>query len=51
MPSLAPSAPPALSLYAFGDKTWTGHGRTPNWIKEHEANGGNRSDFLVNKED
>lgn len=38
-------------MYAFGDKTWTGHGRTPNWIKEHEANGGNRSDFLVNKED
>ena len=29
-------------MYAFGDK---------NWIKEHEANGGNRSDFLVNKED
>ena len=38
------SAGPAM--YAFGDKTWTG-----NWIKEHEANGGNRSDFLVNKED
>ena len=38
-------------MYAFGDKTWTGHGRTPNWIKEHDANVGNRSDFLVNKED
>ena len=21
-------------MYAFGDKTWTGHGRTPNWIKD-----------------
>lgn len=39
------------AMYVNGNKTWTGHGRTPNWIKEHEANGGSRRDLLVNKED
>jgi DNA-binding protein H-NS len=29
------------------DKTWTGRGRTPKWIAEHEANGGSRDDFLI----
>ncbi|MEO0883608.1 MAG: H-NS family nucleoid-associated regulatory protein [Pseudomonadota bacterium] len=28
-------------------KAWTGRGLTPLWIKEHEANGGNREDFAV----
>jgi len=29
------------------DKSWTGRGLTPLWIKEHEANGGSREDFAV----
>lgn len=29
------------------EKTWTGRGRSPKWITEHEANGGSRDDFLI----
>lgn len=28
-------------------KTWSGRGRTPTWIVEHEAQGGSRDDFLI----
>ena len=28
--------------------TWSGRGRQPNWIKDHEANGGSKEDFLIN---
>lgn len=27
--------------------TWTGRGRQPKWIKDHEASGGSREDFAV----
>lgn len=29
------------------DKTWSGRGMTPIWIREHEAKGGKREDFSV----
>nr|WP_238941406.1 H-NS histone family protein [Jannaschia sp. Os4] len=29
------------------DITWTGRGRQPAWIKDHEANGGSREDFAI----
>lgn len=29
--------------------TWTGKGKTPKWIKDHEEGGGSREDFLINK--
>lgn len=28
-------------------KTWSGRGRTPAWIVEHEEQGGSRDDFLI----
>lgn len=28
-------------------KTWTGKGKPPNWIKEHEALGKSRIDLLI----
>lgn len=31
-------------------KTWTGRGRIPQWIHEHEENGGSREDFLLEKQ-
>lgn len=27
--------------------TWTGRGRAPRWIVDHEANGGTRGDFSI----
>src|SRR5690625_2839717 len=39
--------PPKYRDNATG-RTWTGRGRTPKWILEHEANGGNREDFAIN---
>jgi DNA-binding protein H-NS len=27
--------------------TWTGRGRTPKWVLEHEAQGGSRDDLLI----
>lgn len=27
--------------------TWTGRGRTPKWVVEHEAQGGSRDDLLI----
>ena len=27
--------------------TWSGRGRTPKWIADHEANGGNREDYAI----
>ena len=27
--------------------TWTGRGRTPKWVVEHEAQGGSRGDLLI----
>ena len=29
------------------DQTWTGRGRTPLWMKAHEAAGGSRDDTLI----
>ena len=29
--------------------TWTGHGKAPNWLKEAEAAGTARDDFLIRK--
>jgi DNA-binding protein H-NS len=29
------------------DQTWTGRGRTPLWMKAHEAAGGSRDDALI----
>ncbi|MBI4755574.1 MAG: H-NS histone family protein [Betaproteobacteria bacterium] len=28
-------------------KTWSGYGKAPNWIKAHEAAGGNRNDLRI----
>lgn len=28
-------------------KTWTGRGRAPKWVAEHEAKGGKREDFAI----
>ena len=30
-----------------GDQTWTGRGRIPQWMKDHEAAGGSRDDTLI----
>ncbi len=27
--------------------TWTGRGRTPKWVMDHEAQGGSRDDLLI----
>jgi DNA-binding protein H-NS len=27
--------------------TWTGRGRVPNWVSDHEAKGGSRDDLLI----
>jgi DNA-binding protein H-NS len=27
--------------------TWSGRGRTPKWIADHEAKGGNREDYAI----
>ncbi len=29
--------------------TWTGRGRTPLWVQEHEKSGGSRDDLLIKK--
>ena len=53
---IAPSKPakktptgrePAAVKYRDGDKTWTGRGRLPTWLTQMEAEGHNRSEFLV----
>ncbi|MDF1855645.1 H-NS histone family protein [Pseudooceanicola sp.] len=31
------------------NKTWSGRGRQPGWIKEILANGGNLDDYLIRK--
>lgn len=38
--------PPKYRDPATG-KTWSGRGRTPLWITEAEAQGGNRTDFKI----
>ena len=30
-----------------GKKTWSGKGRVPNWVLEHEEEGGDREDLLI----
>lgn len=30
-------------------QTWTGRGRTPLWVQEHESAGGSRTDLLIKK--
>lgn len=27
--------------------TWSGRGRTPKWIADHESNGGSREDYAI----
>ena len=44
------SRTPSVQKYRSPNgKTWTGRGVAPKWIKEHEANGGNREEFLINE--
>ena len=31
------------------DQQWSGRGNSPKWVKEFEANGGNRDDLLIDK--
>ena len=40
---------PVAPKYRKGENTWTGRGRAPIWITEHEANGGKRDDLLIVK--
>ena len=35
--------------YRFGNQVWTGKGRRPQWVLDHESKGGNREDFRVDK--
>jgi DNA-binding protein H-NS len=32
------------------EQTWTGHGRQPQWVKDHLAAGGSLQDLLIQKE-
>lgn len=48
----APKKSPAAPKYQHPENpsaTWTGKGRQPNWIKEAEAAGKSRDEFLINK--
>jgi DNA-binding protein H-NS len=48
----APKKPPAAAKYQHPEDpsaTWTGKGRQPNWIKEAEAAGKSRDEFLIKK--
>lgn len=38
---------PAAIKYRDGDKTWTGKGKPPSWLKAFEAAGGNRESLRV----
>jgi DNA-binding protein H-NS len=40
---------PVAPKYRKGENTWTGRGRAPTWITEHEASGGKRDDLLIVK--
>lgn len=31
------------------ERTWTGRGRQPVWVQEHQANGGTLEELLINK--
>lgn len=45
--SQAGSAPPKYRHPENAGVTWTGKGRQPNWIKEAEAAGRSRDEFLI----
>lgn len=34
-------------LYKKGDRTWSGRGRQPGWVKEHLEVGGKLEDLLI----
>lgn len=40
-------SPPKYRNPADSDQTWTGRGRTPQWVKDLEAAGGSREDTLI----
>lgn len=41
---------PKYANPADPSQTWTGKGRAPDWMKAHEAQGGNREDLLIVKQ-
>ncbi|WP_082520442.1 H-NS family nucleoid-associated regulatory protein [Rhizobium sp. Root482] len=45
-PSLKRIRPPPRYKNGQG-KTWTGGGKRPKWLSDHEAASGSRSDFLI----
>ncbi len=40
-------SPPKYRNPADANQTWTGRGRTPQWVKDLEAAGGSREDALI----
>lgn len=43
----ASSAAPKYRHPENASLTWSGRGRTPKWIADHEANGGSREDYAI----
>jgi DNA-binding protein H-NS len=41
------SAAPKYRHPKNSELTWSGRGRKPKWIADHEANGGNREDYAI----
>ena len=41
------SAAPKYRHPKNSELIWSGRGRTPKWIADHEANGGNREDYAI----
>lgn len=41
------TVPPKYRHPENAELTWTGRGRSPKWLAEHEKNGGSRDDFLI----
>ena len=40
-------SPPKYRNPADAEQTWTGRGRTPQWVKDIESAGGTREDSLI----
>jgi len=40
-------APPKYQDPEDPSRTWSGKGRKPDWVKEHEVSGGNLTDLLI----
>lgn len=48
--SIDGDTPKAPTMYRGPDgQTWSGRGSTPKWLREYEANGGNRNDLRVDR--